>query len=486
MLVLEIDYLNRVSYAAKYNSSREAEWPPHPDRVFMALVDAWGTSGCDPSGAAALEWLESQNPPDIAAPNAHRRTSFRNFVPTSANGAKGLGYLHSTYIQDITSSIIRKERHFPAVVLPDDNTTVRMIWRDAEPNDAIVSSLSAMAGRVSRIGHSASLARVAVSEDPADADPTHVPDESGGDLLRCPAPGRLKTLVSEFESAADSRVPAWPSTAPTYRYSSTAESDPDKSVMAGADEWVVLSAYGGFVPLLRTFPVVAKAMRDAIMSHAPKPVHETISGHSDGGGALQGPHLAILPMANVGWGRYSDGELMGIALVMPRTSSYGTDERRQLRMAVSGLLDAGGRLQMGRFGCMSLRRDNGARSSLLPDRYAAVSRVWASVTPVVLDHHPKRSHGAEEIVADGCERTELPRPASVSVSRYSRVSGAPPAFAGKGRDKDWLPPKPGFFDNKFVCHAVVTFDKAVRGPVLLGAARYYGMGMFMPLGGGRV
>ena len=115
-----------------------------------------------------------------------------------------------------------------------------------------------------------------------------------------------------------------------------------------------------------------------------------------------------------------------------------------------------------------------------------MSRVWASVTPVVLDHHPKRSHGAEAIVADGCERAGLPRPALVSVSRYSRVSGAPPAFAGKGRDKDWLPPKPGFFDNKFVCHAVVTFDKAVRGPVLLGAARYYGMGMFMPLGGGRV
>lgn len=245
MLVLEIEYLNRVSYAAKYNSSREAEWPPHPDRVFMALVDAWGTSGCDPLGAAALEWLESQDPPDIAAPNAHRRTSFKNFVPTSANGAKGLGYLHSTYIQEIASGIIRKERYFPAVVLPDDKTTVRMIWRDAEPDSAVVSSLSAMAGKVSRIGHSASLTRVVVSDDPAGAEPTHVPNESGGDLLRCPAPGRLKTLVSEFESAADSMVPAWPSTARTHRYSSKTGADPPESAMAGADEWVVLSAYGG-------------------------------------------------------------------------------------------------------------------------------------------------------------------------------------------------------------------------------------------------
>ena len=484
MLVLEIEYLNRVSYAARYNSSREAEWPPHPDRVFMALVDAWGTFGHDPSEGRALEWLESQDPPDIAAPEARHRTGFKNFVPTSANSAKGLGYLHSSYIQEITSGVIRKERHFPAVVLPDDDTTVRMIWRDAKPDGAVVGALSGMAGRVSRIGHSASLTRVAVSEGPAGVAPTHVPDESGGDLLRCPSPGRLRMLVSEFESAADSMVPSWPSTARTRRYTSTVEGDIAESVMAGADEWVVLSAYGGFAPVLRAFPVVAKAMRDAIMSHAAEPVHEAISGHSAGGGALQGPHLAILPMANVGWGRYSDGELMGIALVMPRISSYGADERRQLRRAVSGLLDSGGSLRMGRFGSMSLRRDDGSRSSLLPDRYAAVSRVWASVTPVVLDHHPKKGHSAEDIIADGCERVNLPRPASVFVSRHSRVSGAPPAFAGKGRDKDWLPPKPGFLDNKFVCHAVVTFDRDVRGPVLLGAARYYGMGMFVPLWGG--
>ena len=484
MLVLEIEYLNRVSYAARYNRSREAEWPPHPDRVFMALVDAWGTLGCDPSGAKALEWLESQDPPEIAAPGARPRTGFKNFVPTSANGAKGFGYLHNSYIQEITSSVVRKERHFPAVVLPDDETTVRLIWREAEPDGAVVAALSGMAGRVSHIGHSASLTRVAVSEEPASAEPTHVPDESGDDLLRCPSPGRLKTLVAEFESAADSMVPARPSTAQTRRYSSKTASAAAESVMAGADEWVVLSAHGGFVPVLRAFPVVAKAMRDAIMSHSRDPVHEAISGHGADGGSLHGPHLAILPMANVGWGRYSDGELMGIALVMPRASSYGTAERRQLRQAVSGFLNAGDGLKMGRFGSMSLRRDDGSRSSLSPERYTARSRVWASVTPVVLDHHPKRRHSAEDIVADGCERIGLPRPASVSVSRYPQVSGAPPAFAGRGRDRDWLPPKRGFFDNKFVCHAVATFGSDVRGPVMLGAARYYGMGLFMRQGGG--
>ena len=486
MLVLEIEYLNRVSYAATFNRADESEWPPHPDRVFMALVDAWGTSGRDPSGADALEWLESQDLPEIAAPKAHSRGRFRNFVPTSGNRANGFGYLNDNNILEIVPSIVRKERSFPASVLPDDRPTVHMIWRGAEPSDAVLDALSALARRVPRIGHSASLTRVAV-RGTTDLEASHVADESGQDLLRCPRPGRFAALVSEFESASDSLVPAWPSTAQTFRYNRPAATAADESVMGGASEWIVLSAHGDYVPVLEAFPVVAKAMRDAVMSHASQPVHEAISGHGADGSALKGPHLAILPMANVGWrGGHSDGSLMGMALVLPKSSAYGTDERRQLRQSVARFLDTehgGGRLQMGKYGVMSLRRGGGGKKSLSPDRYTAEGRTWASVTPVVLDHHPKKRHGPEEIVADGCTRAGLPRPSSVSTSRHSPVHGAPSAFVARGRNKGWLPPKRGLFDNSFVCHAVVTFDRAVAGPVIVGAARYYGMGLFMPVGG---
>ena len=487
MLVLEIEYLHCISYAAKYNRPDEPEWPPHPDRVFMALVDAWGVSGRSTSGADALRWLESQGPPEIAAPEANPRSRFRNFVPTSSNGAQGLVYLDGSNILEITQSIVRKERTFPAVVLPDDRPVVRMIWRDASPGAAVLDSLNALAGAVSHVGHSASLTRVSVAAK-TDAEPTHVAGGDGGAaagglLLRCPRPGRFEALVSEFAGSASVMAPSWPSPAPTCRYDRPAGAVAD-SAMGPAEEWIVLSTAADFVPTLRAFPIVAKAMRNAVMSHARDPVHEIISGHAASGTPLEGPHLAVLPMANVGWGRYSDGGLLGLALVLPRSSAYGTAERRQLRQAVSRFLDpkhGGGNLHLGRSGTMSLRRDEaGTKKSLLPDRYAGVDRTWASVTPIVLDKHPKKRQSAESIVAEGCVRTGLPRPLSVTTSRHSSVPGAPPAFVNKDARVDWRPPRPGMFDNRFVCHAVLTFDTDVRGPILAGAGRYYGMGLFLP------
>ena len=483
MLVLEIEYLQRVSYAARYNRPGEPEWPPHPDRVFMALVDAWGVSGRRTSGADALRWLESQGPPEIAAPDANRRSAFRNFVPTSSNGAQGLGYLDASNILQITQSVVRKGRRFPAVALPDDRPAVHMIWRNASPSAAALGALRALAERVSHVGHSASLTRVSVLTG-TDARPSHVAgDGDGGIMLRCPHPGRFDALVAVF-GAASRLIPSWPSAAPACRYVR-----PPGAVAEGAmgpgEEWVVLAASGaGFVPKLEAFPAVAKAMRDAVVSHAADPVHEIVSGRAPNGGPLKGPHLAIVPMANVGWGGHSDGGLMGMALVLPRASAYGTPERRQTRRAVSRFLDpahGGGILQTDKFGAMSLRRHvDGAKKSLLPDRYTEVARTWASATPVVLDRYPNKRRGAGDVVAEGCARAGLPRPSSVRVSRHSSVSGAPPAFVGRGERAGWRPPAPGMLDNRFVCHAVLTFEVDVRGPVLVGAGRYYGMGLFLP------
>lgn len=450
----------------------------------MALVDAWGTAGRSAAGADALRWLESQGPPEIAAPDANPRSRFKNFVPTSSNEAQGLGYLDAGNLLQITQSIVRKDRMFPAVVLPDDSPVVYMIWRDASPAAAVRDSLEALAGLVSHVGHSASLTRVHVTAK-ADVEPSYVAGKGSpacSILLRCPHPGRFETLVSEFSRAPSVMVPLWPSTAPTLRYGRP-HAKPAEGAMCPGEEWVVLAAVG-LVPILRAFPIVGKAMRDAIMSHAQKPVHKIISGHAPTGHPLEEPHLAILPMANVGWGNYSDGELLGVALVLPRTSAYGTLERRQLRSAVSRFLDSeqgAGVLRLGKSGTVSLRRSTAmTKKSLLADRYTGVDRTWASVTPVVLDKHPKKRHSAEDIVAEGCARAGLPRPSSVTISRHSSVPGAPPAFVNKNARVDWRPPKPGMFDSRFVCHAVLTFETDVRGPVLVGAGRYYGMGLFLP------
>jgi CRISPR-associated protein Csb2 len=59
MLVLEIELLTGV-YRAALPDGSGAEWPPHPERVFSALAQAWGDGGCDARERAALQWLERQ------------------------------------------------------------------------------------------------------------------------------------------------------------------------------------------------------------------------------------------------------------------------------------------------------------------------------------------------------------------------------------------------------------------------------------------
>ena len=498
MFVLEIEYLNGVSYASEPTNRNKAEWPPHPDRVFMSLVASWGESEKHAGEADALRWLESQNPPEVFFPDSMPRSDFRSFVPVSGNSEKIEDVLShkKTKVLDINSSIKRKERSFSASILPDGDHKIHFLWRNSEPSQDIRDDLYRLACRVSHIGHSMSLVRVAVvAEMKHGSSNRYVQDDDGYYFLRCPYAGRFDSLTSEFEMHANRlgiRFEWRPDIAPTYKYKEYGISPPPRSAMG--NEWLILSCHGD-VPVMETFPRVAKKMRDAIMSHTKNPISEIISGHNADGTILQKPHLAIVPMANVGWKNYSDGRLLGMALVLPKKSNYGTTERRQLLQAVSKLLesdklrdkdqpsnDAPNRegLEMNPHGRITLRRDDGLRSSLRPDRYVTKAKTWVSATPVVLDQHPKKNHSAEEIIVRSCVNIGFPRPDMVKVSRYSMVSGAPAAYLARKSIKGWLSPKPEMFDNRFVCHVMLSFTAEICGPVIIGAGRYYGMGLCLP------
>ena len=76
MFALAIRYLNGWAMAATDGANkRQAEWPPHPDRVFMALAAAWFETGEDPAGGAALRWLEALPDPAMAASSHAVRTA---------------------------------------------------------------------------------------------------------------------------------------------------------------------------------------------------------------------------------------------------------------------------------------------------------------------------------------------------------------------------------------------------------------------------
>ena len=83
MFAIGIRYLNGWTMAAHPADREVAEWPPHPDRVFMALAAAHFESDCDGEERAALEWLEQQGPPGIVASTACARRTMTTFVPVN-------------------------------------------------------------------------------------------------------------------------------------------------------------------------------------------------------------------------------------------------------------------------------------------------------------------------------------------------------------------------------------------------------------------
>src|SRR5436190_1286934 len=116
MFAIGIELLMRRAIITSWDKREEPEWPPHPDRVFMALVAAWGEAGEDAKQREALEWLETLTPPALAVDlEPSQRTSFTSYVPvnddSSPMGKKGpFGAMGSTPV-----GRNRQPRQFPAV-----------------------------------------------------------------------------------------------------------------------------------------------------------------------------------------------------------------------------------------------------------------------------------------------------------------------------------------------------------------------------------
>jgi CRISPR-associated protein Csb2 len=89
------------------------------------------------------------------------------------------------------------------------------------------------------------------------------------------------------------------------------------------------------------------------------------------------------------------------------------------------------------------------------------------VTPIVLDRHPKRGETPQTLVADAAERSGWPRPTAVDLP-YRTLPQVPPAGAFIGRGAGHR------------VHAVLRFTQPVRGPMLIGRGRYFGLGLLRP------
>ena len=198
MLFLAIHYLTGRAVATAFDERDQAEWPPHPARVFSMLVAAHHESGGDPPERAALEWLQQQPPPSLVASEAQHRAVPIHYVPVNdavlpREGALGVAGLSKAQLsqgmQLLPEHRLRQPRIFPTVI-PDD-ATVHVCWPN-DPPEVLRPALRTLAAAATRLGHSSSLVDARwVDEGPL---PTWVPDANGSETFRVPGEDQLAAL----------------------------------------------------------------------------------------------------------------------------------------------------------------------------------------------------------------------------------------------------------------------------------------------------
>lgn len=445
MFALEVEYLLRRSFAASFRDRSEAEWPPHPARLFSALAAAYFENGSVDRERHALEWLESQPAPLIHAGEASEGVRTEAFVP--ANYVKKGDYLPA--IRN------KQPRWFPAQS-PSD-AVVHFIWPRAEPDTETSTSLDDLASRTAYLGRSCSLVRVRVAPDaPA---PNYEPSARGTEILRVPNAGRLRELEQLF--AADQR----PTPGAQVRYRNIG-ARPALALDTAFNQMAIFRKVSGPDLPIEAAITLTAAVRMALMANAGREGTLTplLHGHDST------PHCAVAALPFVGR-KHADGHLMGFVVVLPRqTDAAG---RRAVLSACGDLSRRG--LHIPEIGNWRIEPEENTSlaNTLRASTWIGPARTWRSVTPILLDQFPKNRRSTEEILALACGRAGLPPPMTVIHQPYSDLPGVPPVPAFRLRRKANEPPRWGV-------HAKLTFHEIVRGPLLLGAGRFFGLGLMKP------
>ncbi|MBI4756020.1 MAG: type I-U CRISPR-associated protein Cas5/Cas6 [Betaproteobacteria bacterium] len=205
MFSLGIRYLMGWSMAAADGARKEqAEWPPHPDRVFMALAAAWFETGQEAAEGKALGWLETLSPPGMCVSDKLSHRIVTHFVPVNDDSApikwdaQAKKWQFRQVSGDLPIGRNRQPRGFPIAIPYDPD--VYLIWNEDVP-PAHREPLAALCRKVGAIGHSASLVQMWVEDRPPP--PTLIPISGVAPLrLRVTGSGRLAELERRMNRRA--------------------------------------------------------------------------------------------------------------------------------------------------------------------------------------------------------------------------------------------------------------------------------------------
>jgi CRISPR-associated protein Csb2 len=519
VLAIKVEYLTGVCMATRHNdpSRSTPEWPPHPDRLYSALVAAAAEPASNgnqdtiiPDGAkVALKWLAEQGAAQLAASEKRQREAPEVHMPTNPHEdevwqkpKKGKPRaLQKSFDLKTLLPVHRKKAALPIPAVIPDDPAVYFIWPAAEPDSSMLSTLKTICERVTYLGRSRSLVRVSLADTPPPA--THVPDSLGQVQLRVPGPDRLCYLIDKYQ-----RDGGKPEPSPPRRYRVVEQDQQQEVLRSTFDRMFIFRPQAGdlALPAVATLKVT-KAFRQGLL----RCVHERVcqcggwvsavprcsdaldcyrkiptllSGYDMGVNSCtptKSAHLAFVALPFVHESlRHADGSIKGLAVLVPRDP-----EQQALQLLATGLIrlsEVGLPIPgVGTWRLEEVPADNPPLQTLDMRSWTGPSRVWATVTPMVFGHVPKEKNGGEPAaILESLRMIGRDLPDTVvelAVGRHSPLHGAAPSWQFKPRP-DGATGEPAAW---MLRHVTLRFNQDVRGPLVLGRMRYFGLGLMRPM-----
>ncbi|MEK6281735.1 MAG: type I-U CRISPR-associated protein Csb2 [Acidobacteriota bacterium] len=471
IFLLSIRFLDD-RYHGLTDNAKKAEWPPSPFRVFQALVAGNVRGGKLPDSVEnALRWLESLAPPDIIAPQTRPGPVLLTYVLNNVSDSNP----NSRAPKTMRPTLLNGDR------------LVQYAWGiDASQTDTRehAETLKRAARHINAVGWGIDLAIghgeiVEHLPPPIESRVQYRPTAAGliGGLdLRVP---RRDSLVSLKSTYADF-LKRYESPSITKLESAGAIFEPQRYVVGIARPNVafrlvnldgdttsirhqLIAPLVGMVRALTNRPHVVASLGQEV-------IDREIKGHPY---ESSGDRVSILPLPTIRRGP-TDGRVRRLILAQPFESDGALC--RELGQLFDGeeLEPLGGEE---RFPRLFLERIIG-RDTIVPS-YIGVSRVWTSVTPVLLPgyddrkehrgNHQKRLARAEQLVQKALGQAGTLHSAHIELSRV-------PYWTGSLHSQEYQPRARLAHYPRW--HVRLTFDRPLTGPLAIGAGRHCGFGVF--------
>ena len=430
-LAIAVEFLTGAAYLSDPFDGGRPEWPPAPARLYAALIAATHEFRFGEDVLQAVRNLED-TAPALTVPEADIYPPHTAMVPNA----------HSLSYPFVREEYSAQPAHEVVPAGP-------LVYHWPVPQ-AAVAGVTAAVGHLYRLGRGESLVIGTVLRSDQAPTPDWLPDPLGDRSLRVPLAGRYQTLERDYRAGRNTAIPD-----PPIRYRRTSPGP----TAAAAGPWSDLLALkvSPKTPVdLRHAAWLAEGLRRAVLAQLADAAHPQIHGHQPS------LHLAWASLPNVGHA-HGDGHLVGVGAWLPH--DFDGEAQRQLRQALLAVdqISYGGR----RIAVALPKTDSAALDRVT---WAKPARVWATATPLVLDYRAGEAD-RNRAVKTALMRSGYPKPVRVIHSTVCSLIGG--VLAGEVRPRKSPNPR---------VHALIEFAEPVTGPVLAGAERYFGLGLFRPIG----